>query len=118
MHRGNPSRPIGQREVKQAEDRTEQRAEDAAVDANPIEMRPRATLDLMANLVVGELVQILLDHSGDLALAPLHRVLDQHVEYSDRHLIVNAVALLQFFSQVTNARLNRAQKIGVRVDIE
>src|SRR5271166_2477910 len=60
-------------DARQREHQAEKCAEDAAVDANPVEMLAGLRFDLVPDFLVVELHQVFLDHRGYLPAAGRYR---------------------------------------------
>src|SRR5579885_1664635 len=64
---------VADQQPREREHQPEKRAENSAVDSNPVEMGPRLRFDLKADLLIRKLRQILAHHMRNLAAARFHR---------------------------------------------
>src|SRR5579863_9865946 len=65
---------------RQRKHQPEKRPEQAAIDANPVQMLAGLRFNLVPDFLVIELHQVFLDHVGDLAAAGRHRPLDESID--------------------------------------
>src|SRR5258708_34639291 len=107
MKRGGDRRPALRQYPPGAEYQPEKRAEQPAVDANPIQMRARFRFYLNPDLVVRQSREILAHHQRDLPAArfdcPAYQVIDQSL----RKLIRVAVGIVKLSAELVDRAFDR-----------